>query len=65
MGPKKKAKKGGGKGKKGLIDEDDLKSFNFNEREVLQKMMKRHKALLQQNHELKAAHIDYLESNQH
>jgi len=46
MGPKKKGK-GGGKGKKkgNMVDEDDMKSFNFHQREILEKMMNRYKEL--------------------
>jgi len=60
MGPKKKGKGGGKKGKKGnLVDEDDMKSFNFHQREILEKMMSRYKELNEENQKLKIARMNY------
>jgi hypothetical protein len=63
MGPKKKGKGGGKKGKKGglLADEDDMKSFNFHQREILEKMMNRYKELNEENQALKQGRRQYME----
>jgi len=60
MGPKKKGK-GGAKKKKGgnLVDEDDMKSFNFHQREILEKMMNRYKELNEENQTLKIARKNF------
>lgn len=64
MGPKKKGKGGGGKGKKGklLVDEDDMKSFNFHQREILEKMMSRYRELQEENVILKRERMDYMQT---
>ncbi len=64
MGPKKKGKGGGKKGKKGglLADEDDMKSFNFHQREILEKMMNRYKELNEENQTLKQGRRQYMET---
>lgn len=64
MGPKKKGKGGGGKGKKGklLVDEDDMKSFNFHQREILEKMMSRYRELQEENVILKRERMEYMQT---
>lgn len=59
MGPKKK--KAGGKKKKVTVDQDDLKSYNLAQREVLVQLLNRMHDLEEQNESIRAGRKQLLE----